>query len=114
MKEDVPGFEKTVAPLNAPSNIRIGVSTNLGPISTREVCGGPLGCNGSFSMICKVRRVSVLASGGFGGELAYLEVTEPYFVVKQREGEDVVDERLRLTCLRGHTEYLHPHIANPP
>lgn len=26
----------------------------------------------------------------------------------------MVDERLRLACLRGHTEYLHPHEANPP
>lgn len=64
MKEDVPGFEKTVAPLNAPSNIRIGVSTNLGPISTREVCGGPLGCNGSFSMICEAMQVSCLTAEG--------------------------------------------------
>lgn len=46
-----PGLEYTVAPPNAPSNIRIGVNTNRGPISIRDVCGGPLGCKGSFSII---------------------------------------------------------------
>ena len=46
-----PGFENTVVPPKAPSNIRIGVSTNRGPISTRDICGGPFGCRGSFSMI---------------------------------------------------------------
>lgn len=48
-----PGFEYTVAPPKAPSNIRIGVMTKRGPISTRVVCGGPFGCNGSFSIIWK-------------------------------------------------------------
>ncbi len=47
-----PGFEKTVAPPNAPSKMRIGVSTKRGPISTSDVCAGPLGCSGSFSKIC--------------------------------------------------------------
>jgi hypothetical protein len=48
-----PGLENTVAPPNAPSNILIGVNTNLGPISTSEVSGGPLGLIGSFSIIWK-------------------------------------------------------------
>lgn len=51
---NVPGFENTVAPPNAPSNIRMGVSTNRGPISIRVVCGGPLGWAGSFSSIYNV------------------------------------------------------------
>jgi hypothetical protein len=51
MGENVPGLENTVAPPNAPSNIRIGVSTNRGPISTSVVWGGPFGCSGSFSII---------------------------------------------------------------
>jgi len=46
-----PGFEYTVAPPNAPSNMRMGVRTNRGPISTNDICGGPLGCKGSFSII---------------------------------------------------------------
>lgn len=52
---DIPGFEKMVAPLNAPSKKRIGVKTNRGPISTRLVSVGPLGCRGSFSKICWCR-----------------------------------------------------------
>lgn len=40
---DAPGFEKTVAPPNAPSNILMGVKTKRGPISTSVVLGGPLG-----------------------------------------------------------------------
>ena len=51
MKDALPGLEYTVAPPKAPSNIRIGVSTNRGPISVSEVCGGPFGCKGSFSNI---------------------------------------------------------------
>lgn len=48
---DPPGLENMVVPPKAPSNIRIGTSTKRGPISTRVVCGGPLGCVGSFSKI---------------------------------------------------------------
>lgn len=50
-RSDSPGLENTVAPLNAPSKIRMGVRTKRGPISTKVVCGGPLGCSGSFSII---------------------------------------------------------------
>ena len=49
--DHLPGLEYTVAPLNAPSKMRIGVNTKRGPISTNVVCCGPFGCNGSFSII---------------------------------------------------------------
>ena len=51
VRGDVPGFEYTVAPLKAPSNIRMGVRTKRGPISVRDIWGGPLGCRVSFSTI---------------------------------------------------------------
>jgi hypothetical protein len=47
----VPGLEKTVAPLKAPSKMRIGVITKRGPISISDIWGGPDGCAGSFSGI---------------------------------------------------------------
>lgn len=69
---DKPGLENTVAPPKAPSNIRIGVRTNRGPISTRDVATGPLGCVGSFSTICNrlmigIRTSSLLSLAGDGG-----------------------------------------------
>ena len=37
----VPGLANTVAPPKAPSNMRIGVSTKRGPISTSDISGAP-------------------------------------------------------------------------
>lgn len=38
-KDNAPGLENTVGPPNDPSNIRIGVRTKRGPISTSVVAG---------------------------------------------------------------------------
>lgn len=75
-----PGLEYTVAPLNAPSKIRIGVRTKRGPISTSEVCGGPFGCKGSFSMIYNGDCLELFPNNVM--ERTYLEVPEPDFVIK--------------------------------
>ncbi len=103
MKIDEPGLEYTVAPLKAPSNIRMGVRTKRGPISTKLVCGGPLGCKGSFSMIWdKDINKRILKSM----RRAYLIVTEPDFVIQDGEGENVVNERLCFASRWGNTKYL--------
>lgn len=65
-------------------------------------------------MICGAMQVSVLVESTAEGQpAAYLEVAEPDFVVEEREGEDMVDERFRFACLRGHTEYLQSHATDP-
>ena len=66
-----PGFEYTVAPLNAPSKMRMGVRTKRGPTSTREVCGGPLGWRGSFSIICYKTGGCILEPAGSSPESSY-------------------------------------------
>lgn len=43
-----------------------------------------------------------------------MKVAEPDFVVEERKGENMVDERFRFACLWGNTEYLQQHEANPP
>lgn len=103
-EEDEPELEYTVAPPKAPSKIRMGVRTKRGPISIRDVCGGPLGCNGSFSIILwrQVRKPENILLRGYG----YLEVAKPNLIVKNGKTEDVVDEWFGLSCLRGHTEDL--------
>ena len=39
-------------------------------------------------------------------EETYLEISEPYFIIKDRKCEDVVDEGLRFACKGRNTKYL--------
>ena len=82
MQRNLPGLENTVAPPNAPSNIRIGVSTNRGPISTSVVCGGPFGCSGSFSIIWTNNGHTLLNQYD---DATNLEITEPYLGIQDRK-----------------------------
>lgn len=109
MGGNVPGLENTVAPPNAPSNIRIGVSTNRGPISTSVVCGGPFGCSGSFSIIW-TNNGHILINRYVDTNL---EITEPYLRIQDRKSKNVVDEGLRLPRRRWNTKYLRTMEISP-
>jgi hypothetical protein len=87
----------------------MGVSTKRGPISTSVISGGPLGCKGSFSIIYPGENVVSNASSLAKQRKSFtdLEVAEPDLGIKEREREDVVDERLGSPSLRRHAKYLY-------
>ena len=84
----------------------MGVRTKRGPISVKDVWGGPFGCNGSFSTIWLPRGFMSTQAVGSDESFADLEIAEPDLVVEDREGQDVIDKGFRLASLWGHAENL--------
>lgn len=90
----------------------MGVRTKRGPISIKDMVGGPSGCSGSFSIIYQcTTRLAVERLGKTLIGATDLEVPEPDLAVKDGKAENVVDERLRTSCTGRHAKYLSRYHA---